>query len=52
MPATEITVTSAGKVAGKDMLIPTGQEGAYFAHIQDWLTAKLKAKQAVRDVST
>jgi len=52
MPATEITVTSAGKVAGKEMLVPTGQEGAYFAHIQDWLTAKLKAKQAVRDVST
>lgn len=52
MPATEITGTSAGKVAGKEMLLPTGQEGAYFAHIQDWLTAKLKAKQVVRDVST
>lgn len=52
MPATEITVTSAGKVAGKDMLVPTGQEGAYFAHLQDWLTAQLKAKKAVRDVST
>ena len=52
MPATEITVTSAGKVAGKEMLIPTGPEGAYFAHIQDWLTAQLKAKKAVRDVST
>lgn len=52
MPATEITVTSAGKVADKEMLIPTGQEGAYFAHIQDWLTAQLKAKKAVRDVST
>ena len=52
MPATEITVTPAGKVAGKDMLVPTGEEGAYFAHIQDWLTAQLKAKKAVRDVST
>ena len=52
MPATEITVTAAGKVAGLDMLIPTGQEGACFAHIQDWLTAKLQAKKTVRDVST
>ena len=52
MPATEITVTAAGKVAGKEMLIPSGSEGAYFAHIQDWLTAQLKAKKAVRDVST
>ena len=52
MPATEITVAFAGKVAGKEMLIPTGPEGAYFAHIQDWLTAQLKAKKAVRDVST
>jgi hypothetical protein len=52
MPATELTVTSAGNVAGKEMLIPTGQEGAYFAHIQDWLTAKLKAKKTVQDVST
>ena len=52
MPATEITVTAAGKVAGLDMLIPTGQEGAHFAHIQDWLTAKLQTKKAVRDVST
>ena len=52
MPATEITVTAAGKVAGLDMLIPTGQEGAHFAHIQDWLTPKLQAKKALRDVST
>ena len=52
MPATEITVTSAGKVAGKEMLIPTGQEGAYFEHIQDWLSAKRKTKKAVQDVST
>lgn len=34
------------------MLIPTGQEGAYFAHIHEWLTAKQQAKKAVRDVST
>ncbi len=52
MPATEITVTAAGQVAGKAMLIPSGPEGAHFAHIQDWLTAQLKAKRAVRDVST
>lgn len=51
MPATELTVTPAGKVAGKDMLIPTGPEGAYYAHIQDWLTTRLKAKKAVKDVS-
>jgi len=52
MPATEITVTPAGKVAGLDLLIPTGQEGTRFAHIQDWLTAKLQAKRPQRDVST
>jgi hypothetical protein len=52
MPATEITVTPAGKVAGLDLLIPTGQEGTRFAHIQDWLTAKLQAKKPQRDVST
>lgn len=52
MPATELTVTAAGTVAGKDMLIPTGQEGAYYPHIQDWLTAKRKDKKTVKDVST
>ena len=52
MPATEITVTSAGKVAGKELLVPTGQQGLYFPHIQDWLTAQLKAKKIVKDVST
>ena len=51
MPATDITVTAAGKVAGLDMLIPTGQEGAYFSHIQDWITPKLQTKKALRDVS-
>lgn len=51
MPATELIVTPSGKMAGKSLLVPTGQEGAYFAHIQDWLTAQLKAKKAVRDVS-
>lgn len=52
MPATELTVISAGKVAGKEMLIPTGPEGATLPHVQDWLTVQLKAKKNVRDVST
>lgn len=52
MPATEITVASAGNVAGKELLIPSGQEGAHYDHIQDWLSAKLKAKKAVKDRST
>lgn len=51
MPATLITVNAAGTVAGKEMLIPTGPEGAHYAHIQDWLTAQLKAKKTVKDVS-
>lgn len=52
MPATELTVISAGKVAGKEMLVPTGTEGTHFAHVQDWLTARLKARKNVRDVSS
>lgn len=52
MPATELTVISAGKVAGKEMLVPTGPEGTHFAHVQDWLTARLKARKNVRDVSS
>lgn len=52
MPATEITVTSMGKVAGKELLVPTGKEGATLPHIQDWITARLKAKKPVKDVST
>lgn len=52
MPATEILVTSAGSIAGKEMLIPTGKVGVHYAHIQDWLTVQLKAKKAVKDVST
>jgi hypothetical protein len=51
MPATEITVTSAGTVAGKDLLIPTGVQGSTLPHIQDWVTAKLKSKTPVKDVS-
>jgi hypothetical protein len=52
MPATEIQVTSAGVVAGKEMLIPTGVQGDTLAHVQDWITSRLKAKSPVRDVSS
>ena len=49
MPATELQVTQAGTVAGKLLLIPTGQQGTTLPHVQDWVTAKLKAKQPVKD---
>lgn len=52
MPATELMVQSAGMVAGKELLIPTGTQGSTFPHIQDWVTGKLKAKTSVKDVST
>ena len=52
MPATEIAVTSAGRIGEKEMLIPTGQQGKVLPHVQDWLTAKLRAKAAVKDIST
>jgi len=52
MPATEIAVTSAGMVAGKELLIPMGQQGDTLAHVQDWVTRRLKARGAVKDVSS
>ena len=52
MPATEIAVTSAGKIAGKELLIPTGVQGPVYAHVQDWVTAKLSARVPVKDIST
>jgi hypothetical protein len=52
MPATELAVTSLGTVGGKELLIPTGQHGATLPHVQDWVTAKLKAKTPVKDIST
>lgn len=52
MPATELTVTSVGMVGDKELLMPTGKEGITFAHVQDWVTAKLKAKTPVKDIST
>ncbi len=51
MPATELIVTSGGKMGEKEMLIPTGRQGAFYPHVQDWVTAKLKAKMPVKDVS-
>jgi hypothetical protein len=51
MPATELTVTSAGTMGGLELLIPTGKEGNTMPHLQDWLTAKLKARVAVKDIS-
>jgi hypothetical protein len=52
MPATELLVTSAGKVGDKELLIPSGKEGSVFPHVQDWVTEKLKAKKNVKDIST
>jgi hypothetical protein len=51
MPATELTVTSGGTVAGLELLIPTGKEGPVMPHVQDWITAKLKARVNVKDIS-
>ncbi|MBI3228611.1 MAG: hypothetical protein HYZ45_00010 [Burkholderiales bacterium] len=52
MPATELKVTSAGTVAGKELLIPTGEQGTTMPHVQDWVTGRLKAKSPVKDVSS
>ena len=52
MPATELTVTSSGQVNGFELLIPTGQEGPILPHVQDWVTAQLKAKNPVKDISS
>jgi hypothetical protein len=52
MPATELTVTSSGQVNGFELLIPTGQEGPILPHVQDWVTAQLKAKKPVKDISS
>jgi hypothetical protein len=51
MPATELTVTSLGKVGDKELLVPTGKQGHYYPHIQDWLSEKQGRKNAVKDVS-
>jgi hypothetical protein len=49
MPATELTVTSAGKVGDKELLVPTGVEGPLLPHVQDWVTAKRSARIPVKD---
>ena len=51
MPATEIKVTSLGVIAGKELLVPTGEQGCALPHVQDWVTGRVKAKSPVRDVS-
>lgn len=51
MPATEIEVTSAGSMAGNELLVPTGKQGQTYAHLQDWLGPKLKAKSSPKDIS-
>ena len=51
MPATEIKVTTGGTVAGKELLIPTGEQGSTMPHVQEWVTRKLKSKTPVKDVS-
>jgi hypothetical protein len=52
MPATELFVTSMGVVGDKELLVPTGKQGSTYPHVQDWVTAKLKAKTSVKDTST
>ena len=52
MPATEIMVSLAGKVGDKLLLVPTGEQGTFFPHIQDWITARRKDKIPVKDIST
>lgn len=51
MPATEMTVTAAGRIGDKDLLIPTGVYGTVYPHVQDWVASRLKAKVTLKDVS-
>lgn len=51
MPATELFVKSMGQIGGKELLVPTGEEGSHYAHVQDWVTAQLKAKKPVKDIT-
>lgn len=52
MPATELKFTSAGIVAGKELLIPTGEQGVTITHVQDWVNTKLKSRSPLKDVSS
>jgi hypothetical protein len=51
MPATELFVTTNGKVGGLELLTPTGEQGLVYPHVQDWITAQLKRKIPVKDIS-
>ena len=51
MPATELTVTSLGKVGEKELLVQTGKQGSTYPHIQDWMIEKLVGKNSVKDIS-
>ena len=51
MPATELFVTSSGKVGGLELLTPTGEQGLVYPHVHDWITAQLKRKIPVKDIS-
>jgi hypothetical protein len=51
MPATELFVTSSGNVGGLELLTPTGEHGLVYPHVQDWITAQLKRKTPVKDIS-
>jgi hypothetical protein len=51
MPATEIFVSSLGRVGEKELLVPTGQQGKTFAHLQDWMDGRLPGKSALKDIS-
>jgi len=51
MPATELKVRREGQLNGLELLVPTGEQGPTLAHVQDWVTAQLKAKKPVKDIS-
>ena len=51
MPATELFVTTNGRVGGLELLTPTGEQGLVYPHVQDWITAQLKRKIPVKDIS-
>jgi len=51
MPATELFVTTIGRVGGLELLTPTGEQGLVYPHVQDWITAQLKRKIPVKDIS-
>jgi hypothetical protein len=38
-------------VGDKELLLPTGQRGVALSHVQDWVTARQKARVTVKDIS-